>query len=685
MLIISEDKGKAKFNKPLYGMTGKYTLAEGIALPYFASLLSIDRAINELRIAEQVPASLEAKWSLKELFQREIDEKRVRQDIVKGYLLDPKKLKFFNAITIVLMPKGADDKILDTFEDNSTIPPPIIPWEGNDLEDAQWNHSNAHIANFGGVQFISIGLSARLRWDENRILAVAVDGQHRLSALRTFREDQEFGRSGSLRTHEQETKIPVLFILLHPDAGFLNASAQANYSIRRISRELLTDLNKNAKTVDKARELILDDKSINAQCVRTLLTESTTEDATGLLPLSLVRWQDDINRFDTSYYLNSLVHLNLLVSEILELKDKELRDPMDKKQVMGFIKSINDALGINGQEVKDGERPLTRYYLEDCCEDEEDPHTPFSRLPENYLDSAVEGFKMNFRPWLLRLLLDFKPYQELLTYARQHDLIQGNFGKFQAQTSKHKTAILQQETSKDSEWNKREILTPQAVINRMKENQWAFKAIFQKAMIRLGRIIGFEVRGENKILGNIDDILSFLNRLYDQGVLRVDAGLPNHSFLLWTFIALNPGNEKIKVARAVEDRIFSLLCLWYFGSRKIQIDTAAGEPSLSSRKLLQFFAADKNKVHWPGCSEAYEFLRKGFDIATFYGKDTSELTNEEKKDLVRGRFSAVLAAGLPVLPKSQRGSSNEQPSEYYFEDNEPENSGTESNSRQEFA
>lgn len=651
-------------------MTGKYTLAEGIALPYFVSLLDVDRAINELRIAEQVPASLEAKWSLKELFQREIDEKRVREDIVKGYLLDPKKLKFFNAITIVLMPKGAEDKILDNFENNNTVPPPTIPWEGNDLEDAQWNHPDAHTAHFGGVQFVSIGLQARLRWDENRILAVAVDGQHRLSALRTLREDQEFGRSGSLRTHEQATKIPVLFVLLHPDAGFLNVSAQANYSIRRIARELFTDLNKNAKTVDKARELILDDKSINAQCVRTLLTESTTEDVVGLLPLSLVRWQDDINRFDTSYYLNSLVHLNLLVSEILELKDKELRDPMDKKQVMGFIKSINDALGIDGQEVKDGERPLTRYYLEDCCEDEEDPHTPFSRLPENYLESAVEGFKVNFRPWLLRLLLDFKPYQELLEYARQQDIIEGNFGKFQAQTSKHKAAILQQETSKDSEWNKREILTPQAALNRMKENQWAFKAIFQKAMVRLGRIIGFEVRGETKNLGNIDELLDFLNRLYAQGVLRVDATLPEQTFRLWTFIALNPGNEKIKVNRAVEDRIFSLLCLWYFGTRKIQIDTAAGESTSSSRKLLQFFGAEKNKALWPGCTEAYETLRKGFDVATFYGKEGSEITSDTKKELVRSRFSAILAAGLPALPKSHRGALNEQPGEYYFEDNE---------------
>jgi hypothetical protein len=486
MLIISNNEGKAKFNKPLYGLTGNYTLSEGIALPYFLSLVEINRAIDELEIAEQIPASLDTKWSLKELFQREIDEKRVKDDIVKGYLLDPKKLKFFNAITIVLMPKGADGKIQDTFDNSATLDSPPIPWDSTDTDDAQWNHPQANISNFGGVQFVSIGLSARLRWDEERVLAVAVDGQHRLWALRTFREDPNF-RGGTLRTIEQQTKIPVLFVLLHPSAGFQNVQGEGDYSIRGIARELFTDLNKNAKTVDKARELILDDKSINAQCVRTLVTERTAEDAKDRLPLSLVRWQDDSHKFDTSYYLNSLVHLDLLVSATLNLKPP--RDPMDKKQVNEFIDSIDSALGIEDQKIQYEGRSLTQYYSEDYCDEDGEPDTPFARLPENYLDSAIKGFKVNFRPWMLKLLLDFKPYRNLLDYAREHNLITGTFGSFQAQTSKHKGNIKQQENTRDSDWHNREILTHQNAISSMKENQWAFKAIFQKAIVRLGRMV----------------------------------------------------------------------------------------------------------------------------------------------------------------------------------------------------
>ncbi|MHC5730089.1 MAG: hypothetical protein ACYTXY_39455, partial [Nostoc sp.] len=105
----------------------------------------------------------------------------------------------------------------------------------------------------------------------------------------------------------------------------------------------------------------------------------------------------------------------------------------------------------------------------------------------------------------------------------------------------------------------------------------------------------------------------------------------------------------IKVARTVEDRIFSLLCLWYFGSRKTQIDVAKGSQILSRRKLLNFFSADKNKAEWAGCTDAYKALYKGFDTVAFYGKEHEKMNNQQKEDMVRDRFSAILAVGLPEL------------------------------------
>lgn len=646
MLIISKNQNPTRYNKPIYGLTGIYTLSEGVSLPYFSALLDIDRAIDELRIAEQIPASLDTQWSIKELFQREIDEKRIELDIIKSYLLDPKKLKFFNAITIVLMPKGGDDKILDSFIESEEFVPPAIPYDSSNEEDALWNQEGANHANFGGVQFVSIGLSARLRWDEDRVLAVAVDGQHRLWSLRTFRESPKF-RGGTLRSAEKQTKIPVIFVLLHESAGFQVSQGDKDYSIRSIARELFTDLNKNAKTVDRARELILDDRNITAQCVRTLVTEKTSEDSDEVIPLSLVRWQEDSNRFDTSYYLNSLVHLDLLVSELLDLSAP--KDPMEKSQVLSFINSVNTSLGVDDKEVEFEGRPLSSYYLEDCCDEDGNPQTPLSRLPDNYLQSAVEGFKSNFRPWLLKLLLEFLPYRNLLDYARERNLICGEFGSFHAQTSKHRSIIKEQENTSDPDWHRREILEPERVISSMKSDEWAFKAIFQKAMVRLGKMVEFQSKDKN--LGNVGDLLEFFNRLYKQDVLKVYTPLTEQPFRLWTFIAINPGNDKIKVARAVEDRIFYILSLWYFGTRKLQIDASTGKFHSSTRKLLNFFSAGKSTAQWPDCKKAYEALYRAFDTSAFYGRDSDNITEEQKKELVLDRFARVFATGLPDFPK----------------------------------
>ncbi len=576
MLIIPSNSDKSKFNKPLYGFKGEYTLSENVSLPYFVSLIEINRAIDELKVAEQVAADLDTQWSIKELFQRSIDEDRVQNDIVQGYLLDPNKLKFFNAITIILMPKGDDEKVKDNFDESTNISYPPIPLNSNECpEDSVWNNPDAETTTFGGVQFTSCGGSARLRWDEAKVLAVAVDGQHRLWALRTFRENPKF-RGGTLRPREQNTKIPVIFVLLHKNVGFQNDLNQSGYSIRRIARELFTDLNKNAKTVDKARALILDDKSINAQCVRTLVTEKTSQDDLNLIPLSLLRWQDENHKFDISYYLNSLVHLDLLVASILELKISN--DSLDYKKVKDFIKSIDAALGIGGKEVTYNERTLLKCYQEDYC-DEEEPATPFTRLPDEYLESAIKGFKVNFHHWLLKILLEFNPYKDLLSYARTNNLIEGNFGNYQAQTPKHKNAIREDKISKNPDWYKQEISDHESYISNRKENQWAFKAIFQKSIVRLGRLVEFEFKDDPN-LGNIDDVLLFLNDLYERNILKVDAKLEingkQDSFPLWTFIALNQSNQKIKVNNAVENRILSILKLWYFASRKIEIDKKMG-------------------------------------------------------------------------------------------------------------
>ena len=352
--------------------------------------MEIERAIDELKIHDEVSPALDRKWSLTELFQRELDEGRVKDELVKGYLNAPGKLKFFNALTIVLMPKTPDDKLLSHFPPSEYDPG--IPWNGTDVNDANWTTSeHCKRVNFGGVQYVIGGNQGRLRWNPDLVHAVAVDGQHRLLALRVFREES---RARALDTREKETHVPVIFLLLDDAAGFEHVS-KADITMRSVARELFTDLNKNAKQVDVARQIILDDLSVEARCLRTLVSNETATDSVDALPLSLVRWQEAINRFDQGYYVNSLVHLNLIVELVLELSPP--RDTMDKDKVEKFISTVDNALGspdaTGDRKLRAGNRSLSEVFKQEYCDPDGAPQTPFTRLPANFLDPAVNGFE----------------------------------------------------------------------------------------------------------------------------------------------------------------------------------------------------------------------------------------------------------------------------------------------------
>lgn len=51
-MLLHKNNNDQKFNKPLYGYKGQYTLSEGVELPYFSCIMPIERAIDELKIAE---------------------------------------------------------------------------------------------------------------------------------------------------------------------------------------------------------------------------------------------------------------------------------------------------------------------------------------------------------------------------------------------------------------------------------------------------------------------------------------------------------------------------------------------------------------------------------------------------------------------------------------------------------
>jgi hypothetical protein len=658
--VSNTEEDTRDYNLPIYGQRGEYSLSAMVKVPYFMALMDLKRVTAELKTHEEVSPSLETKYNLVELFQRNIDPNRVQKEIVEGYLKNPNKLKFFNSITIVLLPKDGAGIIQRDFEDYPNNDPRIPYQDGNQFDDFFDNEQHERNV-FGGVQFVTTETAAlsRLRWDRKRVDAVAVDGQHRLKALKLWMD----GKNKELVDVEKATRIPVIFLLLNQKVGFLAAPGSNNYGIKSIAREIFTDLNKNAREVDMATQIILDDRSVASCCVRELVTESTCTDHDSLLPLSLLRWQEANNRFDQKYYLNSLVNLHLIVEDLLDL-DPPTKDAMNKSKALSFIEKASRQLGTGPmRRLEDRGVDLKEYYEKEFLDEDGEPAAPLTAIPPQFMPAVTAGFMEHFAGWMLRLLKEFKPYADLIDYAQNNNLISGEFAQFRAQPKDHQQQLekILANTHGDR-WKHLILEQHDEAIEALKGlrdsrgEQWAFKTIFQKAMMRLGKRLFFEApEDERQRMGSVDDLLAFMNRLHDQGIFRVLAPLQNENYRLWTFISINYGSDKIKVASTTEKRILSILTLWYFASRYAHSENRKlslsknDEEHISTSDVLKFFSTKGAQAHWPGVHDHYhdlllEFQKNSHLIA---GKtDRDELTEPKQKQVAKQRLQAVFDAGL---------------------------------------
>lgn len=657
--IIDTEAGTLLFNDPIYGTHGEFTLSSEVKVPYFVALMDLERLTTELKTHEEISPSLNNVYTLVELFQRTINIDRVRDDIVKGYLNVRSKLKFFNSLTVALIPKDVTGHTAKEFIDYPNQDP-AIPTETNKEFDIFFNDERHERVAFGGVQYVktaSAGM-ARLRWDAKRVDAVAVDGQHRLAALKLWMTS----RNNVLSATEKPTRVPIIFLLLNEKVGF--KSANTGHGIKAIAREIFTDLNKNAKEVDFATQIVLDDRSVESCCVRALVTESTCTDSDTRLPLSLLRWQETNNRFDQRYYLNSLVNLHLLVEDLISLPTP--KDTMSKSEVLTFIKVAEQSLGIGKpRELKVSGVSLKEYYESIFLDAESgEPVAPFNAIPAQYIGVAVKGFESNFAPWLLNILTKFHPYKELLSYARANDLIAGVFSQYQSQPQSHQVSLkADMEQLYGGEGWKSTVIDPHVLaIEKIKGlkgdpkgEQWAFKTVFQKALVRLAKALFFEsAQDEVAKFGSVEDFILFFSSLHTADILRVTAPMEaGDEYLLWTFIAINYGNPTVKVSKATEERIEHLLNIWYLGWRLSKslgkvISPLESENSITPAAILKEFSARSSQSAWPGAYDSFAKLVETFsDNAYIIKKVTStDIKPEVKKKVSMERMLSVVSKGL---------------------------------------
>ena len=380
---------------------GRYHLSPWV-IPYFSTIMPIKAAAEDLRLAADLPGSDDVRWRLDELYQREIDWPRVERKIVP-YLHATDQPQFFNGLTIALLPLASDLSALDRCFGNTR------EWRAPDLkkpERFQKTLTTGPIAcgfwsdwtDFSQAE----AKTGQFRWNPDEVFAVALDGQHRLAAIKEFVK-----KPGIPERQLLDTSVPVIFVVLDPALGYI---APRRTPLVEVLRTVFIDLNKHAKIPSRARQILLDDKDPASVCVRALIGESLCDGVAELqahpprMPLSLVDWHTEQAKFDDGPYVTTILVLDWAIAELTGAKP--VQDFTDYRAIRRQLKALTQSLEIDLSTANARLRELERVEMRPFAFSEEEDC--------NELELISNAFQRVWNPVLVELLTGFTPYRRLI-------------------------------------------------------------------------------------------------------------------------------------------------------------------------------------------------------------------------------------------------------------------------------
>ena len=236
----------------------------------------------------------------------------------------------------------------------------------------------------------------KIRWNKDETFCVAIDGQHRLAAIKKFAHNSEVSAKAD---------VSVLLILLSDKLGFRGPE---NTSQVDILRSLFIDLNKHAKLVSRTRLILLDDRDPTSLCTRAMIGESLSNSFCDLggsqpqLPLTLVDWHTDGAKVDKGPYLVSVLTLDWAVQKILGTSP--IKDPMQYSTVSTQLSAFSKKLEIDLHKAQER--------LE-YCRRQERPFA-YSDGEPNELSEIANSFRKVWVPSITKLFSQLSPYDRLV-------------------------------------------------------------------------------------------------------------------------------------------------------------------------------------------------------------------------------------------------------------------------------
>jgi hypothetical protein len=385
---------------PFMYLPGGFHLGHS-SVPFYSVTMRVEDAVAHVRLPSEFPVSPERPVDLGELFQRELDVKRVKDGLLP-YLRGSSDLRFFNSITVALLPLeqvGTHMDVADSYaaDDAGVAPTPSLP-----------GYDNISVGQITLTRRPGDTSHGYVSWNPSLTFPVVLDGQHRLYALKEALKDEDFPG----RVDLANTRISLLLLILDERAGY---EAPHHDTVLGACRSIFIDLNKYAKGVSKARQYLLDETDLTASCLRAILEDDVRAFPQGTvservhdssrLPLALIDWRGETAKFDgESPFVSTVLALHGVVEAIVDLKEPASDDYEGLRR---YIAAISARL-LSGDEAG----TLRQAALDRLAEHAEEER-PFA-LTKDEISALAKGFQARFGGRLTRPLVELKPYAALI-------------------------------------------------------------------------------------------------------------------------------------------------------------------------------------------------------------------------------------------------------------------------------
>ncbi len=369
------------YDQKIKGVFGTFGAGMDIRVCFLQAAIDSSE-LSKIQLVSEIPGS--DRWPVRDLFQRDVDTKRVETSILP-WLQDEQKVKFFNPLTLTLVP-------IDENTNNILTEIPKLEQIELEKEDCNWialersgYYRFRYMVSEDSESHREYGL---VEWNSRRVRLVAIDGQHRLSALKRYLIDERGpGFEGFMGWN-----IPVV-------VSGLDTEKSVTASVLDVVRNMFVYINTQAKTPSLSRRILLDDEVIYHVCAQELLQYSHENDTTenpadrvqSRVPLLFYDWRGATENGLAVPAAASLKSVVEIADWLRHYIIGEAAEPI----VRAFRVSPEDKLynGLSSGEVPNSETDLVR-----------------------------QKFRDEILPGLVHLLENFAPYKHYITELRKKEI-----------------------------------------------------------------------------------------------------------------------------------------------------------------------------------------------------------------------------------------------------------------------